>query len=209
MVTEIDICNNALDLIGEGLSITSFDDQTKQAELCKRLYPLSVERCLAKYYFSFARRDEVLTKDNLIDYVSLPYRFTYKIPNDVQTILYLEQGIRKGGGEKIDTPNIDFNFREIHGQRCIVTDTEYPITMHYQAKITDTNLFPSDFTEALEYCLGARLATACIKGATGIQISTQLMSQGIAFLSMAAGHDSQQGADSIQTDTPSLIKARY
>ena len=35
MVTEIDICNNALDLIGEGLSIESFDDQTKQAELCK------------------------------------------------------------------------------------------------------------------------------------------------------------------------------
>lgn len=209
MVTEIDICNNALDLIGEGLSITSFDDQTKQAELCKRLYPLSVERSLAKYYFSFARRDEVITKDNLIDYVSLPYRFTYKIPDDVQTILYLEQGIRKGGGEKIDTPNIDFNFREIHGQRCIVTDTEYPITMHYQAKITDTNLFPSDFTEALEYCLAARLAPACIKGATGIEISSKLMGQGLTLLSMASGRDTQQGADSIQIDTPSLIKARY
>ena len=209
MVTEIDICNNALDLIGEGLSITSFDDQTKQAELCKRLYPLAVERCLAKYYFSFARRDEVITKDNLIDYVSLPYRFTYKIPDDVQTILYLEQGIRKGGGEKIDTPNIDFNFREIHGQRCIVTDTEYPITMHYQAKITDTNLFPSDFTEALEYCLAARLAPACIKGATGIEISSKLMGQGLTLLSMASGRDTQQGADSIQIDTPSLIKARY
>ena len=209
MVTEIDICNNALDLIGEGLSIESFDDQTKQAELCKRLYPLAVERCLAKYYFSFARRDEVITKDNLIDYVSLPYRFTYKIPDDVQTILYLERGIRKGGGEKIDTPNIDFNFREIHGQRCIVTDTEYPITMHYQAKITDTNLFPSDFTEALEYCLAARLAPACIKGATGIEISSKLMGQGLTLLSMASGRDTQQGADSIQIDTPSLIKARY
>lgn len=209
MVTEIEICNNALDLIGEGLSITSFDDQTKQAELCKRLYPLAVERCLAKYYFSFARRDEVITKDNLIDYVSLPYRFTYKIPDDVQTILYLERGIRKEGGEKIDTPNIDFNFREIRGQRCIVTDTEYPITMHYQAKITDTNLFPSDFTEALEYYLGSRLATACIKGTTGVLISKELFSQAYTLLSLAAGRDSQQGADSIQIETPSLIKARY
>ena len=33
MTTKVDICNNALDLIGQGIHIKSFDDQTKESDL--------------------------------------------------------------------------------------------------------------------------------------------------------------------------------
>ena len=146
MTTKVDICNNALDLIGQGIHIKSFDDQTKEADLCRRNYQQIVDRCLTKYNFSFARKDELITNSYLVsDVVSIPYKYTYKIPSDVMNILYLER-YSKSKDETINNKDtIKFNFRVVNinnvQTRCIVTNIEAPFVIQYQAFIDDPNLF--------------------------------------------------------------------
>lgn len=213
MTAAIDICNNALDLVGQGLHIESFDDQSKEADLCKRNYQQVVDRALTKFNFSFARKDDLISEKNLIqNVVSIPYKYTYSIPSDVMNILYLEP-YRKEGEETINIKTLKFNFRVIDvnkkKQRCIVTNKKAPFVIQYQAFIDDPNLFSVQFTEAVEYLLGARLASALIHGNTGISISNTLMQQGIMFLQLASSQDNQQGADSIKDNQCSFIEARY
>ena len=77
------------------------------------------------------------------------------------------------------------------------------------ADIEDVSLFSDVFTEALEYLLGARIASALIHGTTGLQIASSLLQQGSILLHNASCIDAQQGADSIQpVETPSIISAR-
>lgn len=216
MTTKIDICNNALDLIGQGIHIKSFDDVSKEADLCKRTYQSTIDRCLTKYNFSFARKDELITNSYLLaDVVSIPYKYTYKLPSDVMNILYLER-YAKGKDETINNKDeIKFNFRVVNindiPTRCIVTNTEAPFVIQYQAFIDDPNLFSVQFTEAVEYILASRFASALIHGSTGINISNTLMQNGLMFLQQACEQDVQQGSNSILDDeiTPDFIKARY
>lgn len=215
MTTKVDICNNALDLIGQGIHIKSFDDQTKEADLCRRNYQQIVDRCLTKYNFSFARKDELITNSYLVsDVVSIPYKYTYKIPSDVMNILYLER-YSKSKDETINNKDtIKFNFRVVKinniPTRCIVTNIEAPFVVQYQSFIDDPNLFSVQFTEAVEYMLGARLASALIHGGTGLNTSNNLMQNALMLLQLAIGQDNQQGADSIQDDAiPEFISARF
>ena len=215
MTTKVDICNNALDLIGQGIHIKSFDDQTKEADLCRRNYQQIVDRCLTKFNFSFARKDELITNSYLVsDVVSIPYKYTYKIPSDVMNILYLER-YSKSKDETINNKDtIKFNFRVVNinnvQTRCIVTNIEAPFVIQYQAFIDDPNLFSVQFTEAVEYMLGARFASALIHGSTGLNTSNNLMQNALMLLQIACGQDNQQGADSIQDDAvPEFISARF
>lgn len=215
MTTKVDICNNALDLIGQGIHIKDFDDQTKEADLCRRNYQQIVDRCLTKFNFSFARKDELITNSYLVsDVVSIPYKYTYKIPSDVMNILYLER-YSKSKDETINNKDtIKFNFRVVKinnvPTRCIVTNIEAPFVIQYQAFIDDPNLFSVQFTEAVEYMLGARLASALIHGSTGLNTSNNLMQNALMLLQLAIGQDNQQGADSIQDNAiPEFISARF
>lgn len=215
MTTKVDICNNALDLIGQGIHIKSFDDQSKEADLCKRNYQQVVDRALTKFNFSFARKDELITNSYLVsDVVSIPYKYTYKIPSDVMNILYLER-YSKSKDETINNKDtIKFNFRVVKinnvPTRCIVTNIEAPFVIQYQSFIDDPNLFSVQFTEAVEYMLGARLASALIHGSTGLNTSNNLMQNALMLLQLAIGQDNQQGADSIQDNAiPEFISARF
>lgn len=215
MTTKVDICNNALDLIGQGIHIKGLDDQSKEADLCRRNYQQIVDRCLTKFNFSFARKDELITNSYLVsDVVSIPYKYTYKIPSDVMNILYLER-YSKSKDETINNKDtIKFNFRVVKinnvPTRCIVTNIEAPFVIQYQSFIDDPNLFSVQFTEAVEYMLGARLASALIHGSTGLNTSNNLMQNALMLLQLAIGQDNQQGADSIQDDAiPEFISARF
>ena len=63
---KIDICNNALDLIGQGTHIDSLDEQSFEARSCKRLFKPVLNQCLDIYNWSFARKDEVITADSIM-----------------------------------------------------------------------------------------------------------------------------------------------
>ena len=89
-LTKLDICNNTLDLIGQGSHIDDLTENSKEADLFRRNFDATVRRCLAKYDFNFARKDEVITSDNLLtNVVSLPWTYTYSLPTDCLRVLYI------------------------------------------------------------------------------------------------------------------------
>ena len=118
-----DICNNAIDLIGQGTHIDSLEEASPEARSCKRLFPTVLKQCLDFYNWSFARKDEVITKDYLVtkkdedgndvEIVSLPWLHSYRMPTDVLRVLFLAPLEVDSRSEKIGFPcEIPFNFRK-------------------------------------------------------------------------------------------------
>lgn len=206
---KVDICNNALDLVGNGIHITSLDEQSKEADLLRRNYQNTIEQALSMFHFSFARKDEVITEKNLIkDYISIPYNYSYTIPDDVLTILRLER-YHGNSGDTMDNDIIHYNFRNIENKKCIVTNEKHPFVMQYICKIDDESLFSATFIEAIQYMLASKLATGLIHGTTGLNMADNLMQKGLSMLAFAAGQDAQQGSEDILEHTPTFIRARY
>ena len=55
MPSVIDLCNSALDKVGQG-AITSLSDGTKSAKLCNRNWPLVRDRVLRSHPWNFSRK---------------------------------------------------------------------------------------------------------------------------------------------------------
>lgn len=206
----LELCNNALDLVGQGTHIEDMQENSKEADLCRRNLDPVIKRALDKFNFSFVRKDEVITEDSEIDVVCIPYEHAYSLPTDLQRVLFLSDINDDSSSESIHTEKIKYNFRLINGEKVLVTDYQAPFVIHYQSKDYELNLLPDTFVEAVEYLLASKLAIALIHGTTGLQISQQLLQTGNMYLQMSAGQDAQQGSNGIDIDKekPLFIKAR-
>ena len=216
----VDICNNALDLIGQGTHIDSLDEQSFEARSCKRLFTFVLNQCLDKYNWSFARKDEVITAEYLVtetddnsvkhEIVSLPWKHSYKLPDDVMRVLYLTRLNVDSDAERIGSlDQLRFNFRNYDNAKILVTDAEPDFAVHYQAYTDNIDLFSPSFIQGFEYYLASRLAANMVKGTTGYQMSIDLMKYAEQFLALAISLDAQQGANSIEKIVkPASIRAR-
>ena len=206
----LELCNNALDLVGQGTHIEDMQENSKEADLCRRNLDSVIKRALDKFNFSFVRKDEVITEDSEIDVVCIPYEHAYSLPSDLQRVLFLSDINDDSSSESIHTEKIKYNFRLINGEKVLVTDYQAPFVIHYQSKDYELDLLPDTFVEAVEYLLASKLAIALIHGTTGLQISQQLLQTGNMYLQMSAGQDAQQGSNGIDIDKekPSFIQAR-
>ena len=203
---ETDVVNTALSLVGN-FSISSLEEKTKLGLLCKNNYSNVLQGLLSQGNFSFNRKDEVITKDNLTDIVSLPYRYTYTIPSDVLKVLYIDD--LNNRLEKIHHHVSDFNFRVQGKKRYLVTNKQAPFVIQYQSTCDDLSLLSPAFLLAFQYILAAQLATALVtteKQSNSLQVN--LAQQGQVYLNLAIGQDAQQGADSIQDNYCSFIEGR-
>ena len=206
----LELCNNALDLVGQGTHIEDMQENSKEADLCRRNLDPVIKRALDKFNFSFVRKDEVITEDSEIDVVCIPYEHAYSLPSDLQRVLFLSDINDDSSSESIHTEKIKYNFRLINGEKVLVTDYQAPFVIHYQSKDYELDLLPDTFVEAVEFLLASKLAIALIHGTTGLQISQQLLQTGNMYLQMSAGQDAQQGSNGIDIDKekPSFIQAR-
>ena len=84
MTTKIDICNQALSLIGAD-SITSFDDKTSIARRMKGLYDTSRKALLRLHPFNFATKRIKLSP--LTHKPDFGYEYQYQLPNDLIRII--------------------------------------------------------------------------------------------------------------------------
>jgi hypothetical protein len=79
MMTDIEICSQALTLLGAD-EITSFKDETREAKLCKIIYELTVKSCLADRNWTFAQNQTQLNK--LSQTPLFGYSAAFQLPSD-------------------------------------------------------------------------------------------------------------------------------
>lgn len=203
-ITALEVCNNALSLCGQGTHISSLEEESKEADLCSRLYQRAVERAVDKYDWSFCRKDEVITADyQLQDVASPPFHYTYKLPEDCLRVLSIHNTeLDNWYARQVDgRQTLPFDFRNYKGQKVMVCDTEAPFVLQYQALITDVTLFSPTVIEAIEFILAGYLCIDLINGTTGAQLGLNLEKQGYTLLREAWTLDSHIGAETIQDRT--------
>ena len=201
-MTNIDVCNMALDIVGQGGQINSFDELTPEAELCKRHFLPTYQSALEQFNWSFSRRDEVIDEENrLEDVFALPYLYVYSIPEDVLRILYLTE---LDAQPQVETEGnrdaIQFNFRNYDGKKVLATNHQPGFVMHYQAFLEDISTCSPSFVNALTYLLASRIASGILGSNDRLTVGVKLYQVGYQLLSQAAAYDAQQGSYSVDNN---------
>lgn len=139
MPSEVSISSNALTKLGAA-PITSFDDGTDRANLCREFYPNTRDAVLRAYPWNCAIRRMALALDASAPLFEYDYKFA--LPTDPYCLRVLET-------------EDDVEFR-IEGRFLLCDETS--VNIKFIARITDPGLFDSLLAEAIECRLAAELA---------------------------------------------------
>lgn len=146
MASDIDICSNALLLLG-ARPIQSFDDGTDASTLCANLYPSTKESILSRHDWRFT-----ITKRQLALSSTAPVSFwdyQFQLPSD-----RLTDGVIKMFDSDAASAPVYKNF-EILGDK-LMTDVD-EAWIDYQTTSVES-AWPPYFVELMEYAMAARLA---------------------------------------------------
>jgi hypothetical protein len=141
-ISAVDICNLALDLIGQGPPIVSFDEGSNLANTFKRRYPLSRNEVLRIHPWNFA-----IHRENLVQLTETPdsgYTYQYQLPVDPLCLRVLEV---------TNVVNPDYR---IEGDRLLTNETE--VSIRYIKEVVDTSKFDSLFCKALALRIASDIA---------------------------------------------------
>lgn len=173
-MSEVQICNQALSLVG-AQAITSLDDDTNEARLCRINYESVRDAVLTEHDWTFATRWETFPAENNPP----PGEFanSFVIPTDVLAILFV--------GQDYDHPE---QYRVEDGR--IRTDAmECKCQVLYQ--VADTSKFSALFTQAFVARLASELAIPITNSRTLMENMYAMYGQ---KMSLAASRDGQQGS---------------
>lgn len=170
MASVVDICNRALDKLGQG-SITSLEDGTKSANLCIRNWPLIRDQVLRDHPWNFAIKRVTLAPD-----VAEPvWGFNYKSPLPTDCLRVIE--IR-------DLSQGDY---QIEG-RAVLSNEDVLYT-RYISRITDPNEYDALFQDAAASRLAVELCESLTQSNTKKEI---LIQEYDMILTMAKRADGQE-----------------
>lgn len=141
--SEVAICNAALFAIGDSVRITSLDDDTVLARLCKERYPRVRDALLRSYPWNFAAARASLAADTSTPAFEFDYQ--YALPSD---FLWLRELY---GNERASY--------QVEGG-LILCSIAAPLEIKYTRRVDDPNLFDDLFCEALAARLAAELCAA-------------------------------------------------
>ena len=174
-MSEVAICNQALSWLGES-PITSLDDPTKAAALCKANYAELRDAVLEESDWTFAKKRRSLPASATAP--AYGYGKAYPLPGECLHVLSVNE-IRQG----------DPRGAWIVEDREILTN-DSSCRAIYIKRLTDTGKFSSLFKQALAARLAAELAIP-------LTASRSLQAQHFQLYeekrSKAAGRDGQQG----------------
>jgi len=188
VLSPVDICNLALSQLGGKFTITSLDDDTVGARLCKANYEPLRDAVLEEMDWSFAIVRSDLTPDPtpaLIDGYT-----KFKLPAKVLRVLSVY-----AGGMKIDDWGLE--------QRFILAK-QSAVSIRALESTDDTAMFSQAFTQALAARLAAELAMPLTNNAATSQTMWQLYAQKVG---LARTNDGMQGP-ALGYPTGRVINAR-
>jgi len=200
MPSEVEICNLALGNIRAG-SINSLTEPSLQAQTCKLKYPFIRDRLLAEIPWSFNRKIRALS---VLTTEIFNWAYAYQYPVDCLKITRLI-----GAHEELANADADVVSRLLDSQLLplkdlrsqipyevfnfdnnkIIGSNNSELRIDYAAKVTDPNLFSSDFILALSHLLAAEMAIPIIGAETGRQLRSDSLTMYNEYLSAALSND--------------------
>lgn len=138
MASEVDICNLALNEIGES-QIIDLTENSKAGRLCNLVYSDTRDAVLREHPWNFAiKRAELarLTTDPIFDFDA-----QFQLPADCLRVIRTDD---------------DLDPYRIEGQRLLSVNDS--VKIEYISRVEDTTKFDSLFVETLSVRIGAKLA---------------------------------------------------
>ncbi len=157
-LTKIQIINLACFHLGNTRPIVNLDDENSVASIAANLnYENALETILRSSRWHFARKVESLelhSEDN-----QGQWRYVYRYPADCVDL------IRISNGTSFDTDETMIEFKIEHRHNTTVILSNHPeARAEYTFNITNTSLYPADFTQALSFLLAYMMAPAITNG---------------------------------------------
>ena len=223
MFTSTEICNIALNHIGQTNEITDLETETsKAAKKCRTFYNLALTSILSDFPWSFARRTTTLAL--LTGEESQYYSYVYAMPDDClepraiivpniptgEFFLYYNSFFYGYARGPLQTSLPD-EYRTVFEKgltadaktRTIMTNQDSAMLL-YTARVTNTSLYTASFVDALALRLAAYLAMPM---AQSPQLADALQQKYALAISQAGAQD-LRGENSPNEPIPDSVVAR-
>lgn len=179
MVSDVDICNLALGLIGDTARVTNISppDSSTQAYLCSKFYPIALRSTLEMHNWAFATRRSACSSvtppahEDEHDHTSTNFetcdcsewRYYYQLPRHfLKAIAVYEEN-----SESDYTEGKEFSVQlDSTGVLRLYTNVENAV-MLYTEYVVETHRFPPLFQAAVAWHLASLLAGPIIRGDAG------------------------------------------
>lgn len=151
MASKTEICNMSLSHIGSSKEIASLTERSQEAAACSRFYDVTLKATLRDFPWGFATKyiSPALVKEN----PTMEWAFAYRYPSDCVKIR------RIVSGSVPDTQQSRIPFAEYQDTGGVLILTNQPnAVIEYTYSADDPARYPSDFTLAFSYRLGAYIA---------------------------------------------------
>lgn len=147
MPSVIDLCNNALDKLGQS-PIVSLIDGSKAANLCNRNWPLIRDRVLRRHPWNFATERAELASE--VGFSTWDYAYRYPMPADCLRVL------------QVDGLSTD----EYVVEKRAILSNESPIRIRYIARVEDPNQYDTLVQDAMALALAVELCEPMTQSTT-------------------------------------------
>ena len=141
MASVIDLCNKALDKLGQG-AITSLSDNTKSARVCDRSWPLVRDQVLRDHPWNFAVKRSVLAASE----TAPAWGFSAQFPLPADCLRLIEVRDLSTGEYQVEDGHIHANATVLY--------------IRYIKRVTDPNVYDSLFVDTAATRLAAEMCEA-------------------------------------------------
>lgn len=201
-VSDVDICNMALGLIGDTAKITNISppDTSVQAQLCSKFYPMALRGTLEMHNWAFSTKRTELTLvdvDHIEEHAThthtwgthcdcSEWEYFYELPR------HFLKAIAVIPAESTDdyTNTQDFSVQlDSLGVPRLYTDCPDAVLI-YTEYVVETHLFPPLFQMAVAWHLSSLLAGPILKGEVGSNESKRCLQMMMMYIGKASKADS-------------------
>jgi len=165
MPSVVDICNEAMDLLGAA-TITALTENSKEARLCNRRFETVRDAVLRAHPWNAAITRASLAKDT--DAPAFGFTSQFTLPTDPYCLRVLSFW-----NSNVDSEIAAYDSQvmyKIEGRKILSNETSCKIT--YLARVTDTEQYDSLLSNAIAHKLAAETAYA-ITGSTSVSQNMQ------------------------------------
>jgi hypothetical protein len=187
MATDIEIINSALAKI-RGRFITTLNDNSTEARLCKILFPRIRDRLLREVAPNFAKKRYELA--SLVETPVYGFDYVFQIPSDVIKILETDR-------------YFDEDWKQENG-KIYANDSTFFISVIY--RVTDCEKYDPVFAEALAFALAAELATPLTNGT---KLAEDMRAQAEMLMRRARSYSAQERGSIDQPEATDWLMARF